>query len=255
MQAIVTGGNSGLGLAIAKRLAVQGYDLVLVARDEGRLKEAEAAVRGLNASIDVKTLSIDLSVQGAPERVFAWAKEQGVNADVLVNDAGAYIYDDVINVSSESSRGILGLNVEATAGMCRLFGAEMVSGASRRKPRYILNIASYSVYMPIEKLAFYAASKAFIRTFTTCFAKEMAHRNVLVTAVAPAGIDTDLMKLKPEIRKLARKTGFLAKPGTIARISLRVMKMRCIRYWIPLWYNVLAIPFLWMFQPLFKRVL
>lgn len=255
MQAIVTGGSSGLGLAIAKRLAKQGYDLVLVAKDAGRLENAAEAVKKLNASVDVKTLATDLSVQGAPERVFEWAKEQGVQAEVLVNDAGTYIYDNVIDVSSERSRAILGLNVEATADMCRLFGADMALRATRKKPCYILNIASYSVYMPVEKLGYYAASKAFIKVFTTCFAKEMAHRNVLVTAVAPAGIDTDLMGLRTNIRNLARKTGFLAKPDVIARISLRVMKMRCIRYWIPLWYNAIAIPFLWMFQPLFKKVL
>ena len=255
MQAIVTGGSSGLGLAIAEILAKQGYDLVLIARNVEKLEAAGDAVRALNRTIEVKTLAVDLSESGAPERVFEWTKEQGISADVLVNDAGAYIYDDVINVSAERSRAILGLNVEATAGMCRLFGADMATRATRKTPCHILNISSYSVYMPIAKLAFYAASKAFIRTFSTCFAKEMAGRNVLVTAVAPAGMDTDLMGLRPGIRKLARKTGFLANPGTIARISLRVMKMRCIRYWIPLWYNVLAIPFLWMFQPLFKRVL
>ena len=149
------------------------------------------------------------------------------------------------------------VNLNALASLCRLFGADMArqKELDPAKRKYILNIASYSVYMPIEGFGFYAGSKAFVRIFSKCFAKEMRHAGVKVTAVAPAGMDTTLMGLKPGIQKLARATGFLASPDRIARISIRAMKTRCIGYWIPGWYNMLFIPFLWLFQPVFNKVL
>ena len=262
--AIVTGGGSGLGLAIAKRLAGQGYDIVIVGRNEQKLSDAAAVIqacfeRGAQCGTrpHVLTFPIDLSEDGAPEKLYEWAANEGVHPDVLVNNAGMYIYDKVLDVNSARQKKLIGVNVNALASLCRLFGADMARQKehSPAKGKYILNIASYSVYMAIEGFGFYAGSKAFVRIFSKCFAKEMRHAGVKVTAVAPAGMDTTLMGLRPGIQRLARATGFLVSPDRIARISLRAMKTGCVSYWIPGWYNILFIPFLWMFQPIFKKVL
>lgn len=254
MWAIVTGGSSGLGLALAKRLAKQGYDLVLVGRNEKKLEDAAAQIKGKG---DVRLYPLDLSRPDAAESLHDWTGSRGIVPDVLVNNAGMYFYESVTDVEKSQQDSLIGLNVSALASLCRIYGKEMADSvrSGSKSGKYILNIASYSVYMPIEGFAYYAGSKAFVRTFSRCFAKEMRHEGVKVTAVAPAGIDTGLMHLRPKVRALARTFGFLADADTIARISLRVMKCRCIHYWIPLWFNVLFIPFLWMFQRLFKKVL
>lgn len=255
--AIVTGGGSGLGLAIAKRLARQGYDIIIVGRNPEKLSNAQEAVSRQRSGCEVIVLPLDLSEDGAPEKLYDRTVGQGLHPDILVNNAGMYVYRNVVDVEAGRQKNLIGINVNALASLCRLFGADMARqkevGAAGKK--YILNIASYSVYMPIEGFGFYAGSKAFVRTFSRCFAKEMRHRGVKVTAVAPAGMDTDLMGLKPGIRKLARATGFLVSPDRIAGISLRALRTKCLNYWIPGWYNVLFIPFLWMFQPIFKKVL
>ena len=256
--AIVTGGGSGLGLAIAKRLAGQGYDIVIVGRNAQRLSDAAVAIRScFESGGRVLTLPLDLSEDGAPEKLYEWAASEDIHPDILVNNAGMYIYDKVLDVTPDRQKNLIGVNVNALASLCRLFGADMArqKDLDPAKRKYILNIASYSVYMPIEGFGFYAGSKAFVRIFSKCFAKEMRHSGVKVTAVAPAGMDTTLMGLEPGIQKLARATGFLVSPDRIARISLRAMRTRCIGYWIPVWYNVLFIPFLWLFQPVFKKVL
>lgn len=257
MWAIVTGGSSGLGLALAKRLAKQGYDLVLVGRSAERLDEAVAQITGCCGGRDIRVCPMDLSCPGSAESLHEWTESRGISPDVLVNNAGMYFYKPVTDVDKSQQDSLIGLNVSTLASLCRLYGKDMASSRCKGagSGKYILNIASYSVYMPIEGFGFYAGSKAFVRTFSRCFAKEMRHNGVKVTAVAPAGMDTGLMNLRPEIRRLARTFGFLADTDTIARISLRVMKCRCIHYWIPLWYNVLFIPFLWIFQRLFKKVL
>lgn len=257
MWAIVTGGSSGLGLALAKRLARQGYDLVLVSRSKERLDEAAAQIARNAVGRDIRVFPLDLSVPGAAERLHEWTDAQGISPDILVNNAGMYFYECVTDVDKSRQEALLGLNVSALASMCRLYGRDMASyaGGGRPSGKYILNIASYSVYMPIEGFAYYAGSKAFVRTFNRCFAKEMRRSGVKVAAVAPAGMDTDLMNLRPGIRKLARAFGFLASTDTIARISLRVMRSRYLHYWIPLCHNVLFIPFLRLFDPLFRKVL
>jgi len=253
MWAIVTGASSGLGLAIAKRLRRQGYDLVICSRNEEKLDAAKVALDSIpGGTQSVIAFAEDLSTSGGPGRLHDFTVSKGIDPEILVNDAGAYIYKNIKDVSAEEMAGIIGVNVSAIASMCRLYGIDM---AKTKQRRYILNIASYSIYMPIENLSLYAATKAFNKTFSTCIAKDLRRSNVLVTAVSPAGIDTDLMGLRTGIRKLARGTRFLAKPDTIARISLRVMRIPFIRHWIPLWYNVLFIPFLWLFQPIFKKVL
>lgn len=265
MWAIVTGGGSGLGLAIATQLSVEGYNIVIVGRNQAKLDSAARAILEACGACDaqsasapvvrVETLSLDLSAADAPETLYNWTCDHDIKVDILVNNAGAYAYKPVCELSREQMAGIVDLNVASLASMCRVFGADMASRSADGVRRYILNIASYSVYMPIEGFAMYAGTKAFVRTFNRCFAKEMRHHNVKVTAVAPAGIDTGLMHLRPGIQKIARAAGFLVSPRIIARKSLRALRCPGIHYWIPGWHNALFIPFLWLFQPIFKKVL
>lgn len=256
--AIVTGGSSGLGFAIAKRLANQGYNLILVSRSEEKLTAARQSILDNTACpVEILIFPLDLSEVSAPEKLHDWTFGLGITPDILVNDAGMYIYKPLCEIPTIEQKRLIALNINALTSLCRLYGSDMAreNAGKDAHTRHILNIASYSVYMPIEGFSLYASSKAFVRTFSRCVAKELRHKGVKVTAVAPAGIDTDLMHLKPGIRKLARSLGLLASTDTIARISLRAMKTKGLHYWIPLWFNALFIPFLWMFQPLFKKVL
>jgi len=255
MHAIITGGSSGLGFALAQRLAKQGYDIIIAARNAEKLEKAAEEIRRTSGR-DVIALPCDLSVESEVYEFHNKIVGMGIVPDILVNNAGMYIYSRFLDSSQEQQNKIINLNVNSLATMCRLFGKDMAETDSNHPHRrYILNIASYSVYMPIEGFSLYASSKAFVRLFCKCIAKELSPYNIKVTAVAPAGMDTSLMNLRPGVQKLARSFGFLVKPDTIARISLRAMRCKHINYWIPLWYNVLFIPFLMLFQPLYKKVL
>ena len=249
MWAIVTGGSAGLGLAISEQLSLRGYDIVIVSRNPRKLEQAAESIR-TRGRRDAKVLchALDLSLPDAPEKLHEWTIAEQIHPKVLVNNAGIYFYKNVTDVTKEQQESIIGLNISALASLCRLYGNEMEKGS------HILNIASYSVYMPIAGFAYYAGSKAFIKTFSRCLGKELRPGGVYVTAVAPAGMDTDLMNLRPGIRRLARAMGMLVRPSRIAAKALHAMDLRC-RYIIPGWYNALFIPFLWMFQPIFKRVL
>lgn len=263
MWAVVTGGSSGLGLAIAKRLAREGNDIVLVSRSAEKLEAAKQQILQVSATTQVSIFPCDLSESGAPEKLFEWTSSQGIVPHILVNDAGMYIYKPLTEIPAEKQHQIVNLNISALVTLCRLYGEQMAaayaadkqSANGKAKRRNILNIASYSVYMPIWGFSMYASTKAFVRTFSRCLGKELRPRGVKVTAVAPAGIDTGLMKLRPGIQKLASGLGILASPDKVARCSVRAMHTKRISYWIPVWFNALGIPFLWMFQPIFKKVL
>lgn len=265
MWSIVTGGSSGLGLALAKRLAKEGSDVLLVSRSAEKLEAAREQILATEgcAQREVRIFPCDLSEIDAPEKLFEWTTAEGIIPHTLVNDAGMYIYKQATEIPTQKQRQLINLNINALVTLCRLYGEQMAQAyaaekaAATTKParRNILNIASYSVYMPIWGFSLYASSKAFVRTFSRCIGKELGPRGVKVTAVAPAGIDTGLMKLRPGIQKLASGLGILASPDKVARCSIRAMHTKRISYWIPVWPNVLGIPFLWMLQPVFKKVL
>ena len=259
MWAIITGGSKGLGLAMAKELYSEAYSVVLVGRSKGRLEAAMKQVLRCapkkryvySPRPKVLTFPCDLSSPDGVQSLHKWTSSHSIVPDVLVNNAGAYLYSDLQDLGQKKIDNILSLDIDTPVNLCRIYHDEMACDGGR----HIVNIASYSVYMPIRGLSLYAGSKAFIRTFGKCLAKEFGPSGIKVTTIAPAGIDTDLMNLRPSVRNIARRLGFLAKPETVARISCRVMKIPFIHYWIPLWYNVLFIPFLMLFQWVYKRVL
>lgn len=259
--ALVTGGSRGLGYATAECLAEKGYNIIIVSRGEAELMEAQQRLAEKFPALQILAKVHDLSVPGSAEELYAWTSSQGIRVSFLVNNAGIYIYQPLVTTPAELQNEIVNLDITALTSLCRLYGADMIEDveASRKVSKkalkcYILNIASYSVYMPIADLGLYAGCKAYVKTFSRCLQREMKSKGVYVTAVAPAGINTTLMRLRPEIQNLAVKLGFLASPRNIAQKSLWAT-FHSKPYHIPGWYNALFIPMLGLCQPIFKKVL
>ena len=236
--ALVTGASSGIGKAIAERLAAYGYNLVIVSRDEEQLRSVAEQIEA-TYSVQVRHRSIDLGTQEAAYELYEWCKSENTEIDVLVNDAGMFIYNDTLKCDLNRIEHIMNLHMVTPTLLCRLFGDDM---ASRRRG-YILNIASYSVWMNYPGLSLYSASKNYLRSFSKPFAGEMRTRGVKVTAVSPAGVTTDLYGLPDKYKKLGHNIGVLASPEKIARVSLRAM-FRGRRHIVPGIMNRAAIPLL-----------
>lgn len=262
--ALVTGASRGLGYAMADCLASKSYNIAMIARGDEELFDAQAKLSKKYPEVRFIAKSMDLSGADAAEKAYAWVKEQGIRISFLVNNAGIYVYQPLTTTPAALQNEIINLDITALTSLCRLFGADMIEDveASRKKfgskrkalKCYILNVASYSVYMPIAELGLYAGCKAYVKTFSRCLQREFRSKGVYVTAVAPAGIDTTLMGLRPSIQKLAVRLGFLASPRSVARKSIRATLCRR-PYHIPGWYNALFIPFLSLAQPIFSKVL
>jgi uncharacterized protein len=185
--ALVTGATVGIGAAIAERLAREGMDLVLVARDDVRL---EAVAKRLRAEHGVEVLAVplDLSREQASVRLAERLRAERVAVEVLVNNAGAALVGAVADTEPARLRALVDLNAGAVAQLTALLLPDMLV----RGHGSIVNIASTAAYAPAPYNAAYGASKAFVLSFTRALWAETNGSGVRVVAVSPGATETPM---------------------------------------------------------------
>jgi short-subunit dehydrogenase len=233
--AIVTGGSSGIGLAISRRLAQKGYNLLIVSIDCG-LEEVAVALQA-EFSVVVRTLSLDLARPEAAIELYDWCSTARIEPDILVNNAGIFIYNDIIGTSPERIETVVNLHVGTVAVLSRLFAADMVGRGGGR----ILNMSSFAMWMPWPGLALYSATKAFIAGYSRALAAELQGTGVTTTTVMPAGVTTGLYGLSPKLQNVGRKLGLLLTPERTAELALAAMFAGRTRY-VPGIFARLTVP-------------
>lgn len=219
--ALITGGSSGIGYALAYELARMGYDLVLVSNDEPALIQAAATLE-TSLSIKAHVLFIDLTNQGAAEHVYQWCQERELIIDILVNNAGIYFFGEVVETGIERNTRIMTLHTTALVAMCTLFGKDMKD----RSRGHILNISSISAWMPYPGIALYAGSKQFIKHFSRSLRTEMLDYNVNVTCVCPGAVSTQLYNMAPQGHQRALRAGLMTTAEKLAPLVTRKMFQR-----------------------------
>lgn len=235
--ALVTGASKGIGRCYAGQLAALGYNVLMVASGEEELLVAAAQVQQANSSVWVRVLVKDLATPTAAEELFAWTEAEGIKVDVLINNAGIFSFCDLLQTPIERVQRIIFLHDITSTLCCRLYAADMIERGGGR----ILNMSSYSIWMPYPGLAIYSASKAYLKSFSVAFSKEVQDRGVSVTAICPAGIATDLYGLSKDLQRFGVKTGILMTPDSCARRALKAM-FRGRRCRVPDWWFILFIP-------------
>ena len=235
--ALVTGASKGIGRCYALQLAALGYNVLMVASGEAELLATAEEVRTANPKVWVRTLVKDLATPTVAEELFAWTEQEGIKVDVLINNAGIFSFCDILNTPIERIQRVIYLHDITTTLSCRLYAADMIKRGGGR----ILNMSSFSIWMPYPGLSLYSASKAYLKSFSVAFAKEVKDKGVTVTAICPAGIATDLYGLSPALQRFGLKTGILMSPESCARRSLNGM-FRGQRCKVPDWWFRLFIP-------------
>jgi short-subunit dehydrogenase len=182
VRALVTGASSGIGVAIAGELARRGHALTLVARREDRLRELAEQIGG-----EVDWISADLTDAASRDRIPAEMTERGHVVDVLVNNAGMGTAGLFHELPIDRELDMVRLNVEAMVALCGAFVPGMVERGSGK----VLNVASVSGFMPVPKQATYAASKAFVLTFTESLTLDLHGTGVTATALCPGPVKTE----------------------------------------------------------------
>lgn len=181
---VITGGSTGIGAAFAARFAAEGARLLLVARSRPKLL-ALADSLGAAHGARVRVHAEDLSRPGAAARVLAAVRALGWQTDVLVNNAGFATYGPFEAQALPSLREEIDLNVAGLVELTHAFLPDLLSTRGG-----VIHVASTAAFQPVPFMAVYAASKAFVLSFSEALWAECRERGVRVLALCPGATDT-----------------------------------------------------------------
>ena len=184
--AVVIGGTSGIGRAIAHGLARAGAAVVCTSRREDQVAAAASEIDALGRST-IRCVS-DVANRESLDRLLAECISAFGRVDILVNSAGRTKREPTIDQSDEDWNAILETNLNGTLRACQVFGRHMLSNGYGR----IINIASLSTFVSLFEVAAYSASKAAVASLTKSLAVEWARHGVNVNAIAPGVFRTAL---------------------------------------------------------------
>jgi 3-oxoacyl-[acyl-carrier protein] reductase len=184
--AIVTGGTRGIGLAIARGLADDGASVVVSGRDAGRLEAAMKEIETVGGA--ALALVADSAKREDADRLVEAARERFGRIDVLVNNAGITRDQLLVRMKDDDWDQVLDTNLRGVFLMTRAAGKVMMKQRSGR----IINVSSTAGAMGNPGQVNYSAAKAGVMGFTKAVARELAHWHILVNAVAPGLIETDM---------------------------------------------------------------
>lgn len=184
--AVVIGGTSGIGRAIAHGLADAGADVVCSSRRQEQVDTTAAEIEQLGRRT-IRCVS-DVSDQASLDELLAKCTVEFGKVDILINSAGRTKREPTLDVTDETWAGILETNLTGTLRSCRIFGKHMIDNGYGR----IVNIASLSSFVSLFEVTAYSASKAAVASLTKSLAVEWARYGVNVNAIAPGVFKTDL---------------------------------------------------------------
>lgn len=181
--ALVTGASSGIGAGIARELAARGYGLALVARSVDKLHELADELGG---AVPVEVLPADLSDPADRAALPRRAGDLGLRIDILVNNAGLSTFGPIGASTPEAETNMVEVNVTAVVDLTTRFLPDMLA----RGEGGILNVASTAAFQPLPGQTGYAATKAFVLSYSQGLTGELRGTGVSVTALCPGPVHT-----------------------------------------------------------------
>jgi uncharacterized protein len=209
-HALITGASAGIGREFARQLAKRAASLVLVARRTERLEELRDELRQQNPNLQIQIRSVDLSDESDLDALCAWIAREKFAIDFLINNAG--LGDAGAFAASEPARvkEMILVNVFALTLLTRNLLPSLIA----QKNSAILNVSSSAGFLPIPTAAIYAATKAYVTSFSEALRVELQDAGVTVTALCPGPVHT-------EFADVARRAGGNQKKGPeVAHVSV-----------------------------------
>ena len=216
MQALVTGATSGMGLEYCHQLAVMGHDLILVSNQQDLL---DTLPQQLSNQYNIRAFGHyqDLALPDAALQLYDWCAQEALQVDILINNAGMFFFHELTPDYADRSEAMLALHVLTPTRLCALFGENM----KRRRQGYILNVSSLTAQIPAPGITLYAATKAYLKSYSKSLYFEMRPYGVGVTTVLPGAIATPLYNIKPSTLRLLTRLGIVRTPRWMVRRALR----------------------------------
>jgi len=216
--ALITGASSGIGLHLAHEFARHGHPVVIVAPVESELQTAAEEFRSKHG-VTVHVIAKDLEQPGAAQAIFDELQSNSIDIDILVNNAGHGFQGKWWELPIEKDLSMLRLNVEAVLRLTKLFLPPMI----RRNRGRILNTASMAGFQPAPLLTSYAATKAFVLSWSEALAVELDDTAITVTALCPGATDTDFFAKADAEGILGRQNPNVMAPQDVAKAGYDAM--------------------------------
>jgi hypothetical protein len=218
--ALVTGASRGIGFELARLLAADGHDLVLVSRSPEELDEARRRLVERHA-VSVRCFSRDLSRPGEVLDLWREVEGAGIVVDILVNNAGSGLYGPLAQQDGDALSAMVELNVVALTMLTRL----ALPGMLERRWGRILNVGSVTGYQPGgPRMAAYYASKAYVLSFSKGVSREIDGTGVTLTVLCPPTTKTAFEERSGANRSVLYSRLPVASPEAVARAGYRGMK-------------------------------
>lgn len=217
--ALITGASGGLGLSFVNLFASDGYDLVLVARNGARLEEIKKDIEE-KYGIRVTVIAKDLCSPDGPQEVYEATQNEGINVDVLVNNAGFGDFGEFYKSDISKQIRMLDLNCKALMHLCHLYLPKMIE----QKSGNILNVDSIAAFQPGPLMSVYYATKAFVLSFSQALTRELKGTGVKVTALCPGPIRTNFDNAADLGESGLFKNLKVWDPDTVAQFGYKNMK-------------------------------
>ncbi len=213
--AFVTGASGGIGYEIAKQLAAQKCNLILVARSKDKLSKIAQELKSNN--IKVAIFAVDLSSPDSAKNLYTQVKKAKLTVDILINNAGYGLSGLFSDISKDDQTKMIQLNIASLVELTHLFIGDMV----KQKRGCVLNVASTAAFQPIPWMSVYAATKSFVLSFSEGLHAEYKDHGIIVTALCPGPVATGFAKRAEA--KSARFRNAMT-PEIVARAALDGLK-------------------------------
>ena len=214
--ALLTGASSGIGHSMARILAGQGWDLVIVGRSTGVL---ESMCDELSSKHGVKVTAVeaDLSLDGASQKVYDAVKGAGIEVDYLINCAGIGDFGLFVDSDLKRQEDMIHINDLALVSMTGLFVPDMIARGHGR----VLNVSSVAAFQPGPLMSIYYASKAFVQSFSESMAVELKGTGVKVSVLCPGPTDTPFLEKAGQTEQNMYKKASCVTADKVAEYGLR----------------------------------
>ena len=219
--ALITGASGGIGEVFARRLAADGHNLVLVARSEDKLMRLCDELM-LQHKITAHYIALDLTDFEADARLCDETEKHGFEIDWLINNAGFGSMGDFAALELEKELEMIGLNIMALVALTHRYLQKM----RERRSGTIINVASTASFQPVPFMATYAATKAFVRSFSEAIAEENRTFNINVMALCPGPTETnffDAAGVKADVKNTILKKG-MQTPEAVVETALNAVE-------------------------------
>lgn len=219
---LLTGASSGIGEAWADRLAAEKHNLVLVARSENKLKQL-CATLSQKYGVSAQYIVADLSQPNADLHIFEETEKRKLTVDCLINNAGIGTAGDFVQLNLASEQAMLYLNITALVSLTHRYLRQM----RERNSGTVVNVASMAAFIPAPFMAAYAASKAFVKSFTEALSEENRPFNIRIMLLCPGATETrffETAKINETEKKALLGQTTIQTPDMVADEAMRGMK-------------------------------